>query len=168
MRRVSWSISASFFRAKKSPAAIQPGGFLLPVGKSSLASQLPQCFVGFTRSAVHRKSCGRPMRRVSWSISASFFRAKKSPAAIQPGGFLLPAGKSSLASQLPQCFVGFTRSAVHRKSCGSWLASDLGQLGLTYSLAVDRPGFLVDNKCENTACKSSDALSSSRLSLLSM
>ena len=37
-----------------------------------------------------------------------------------------------------------------------------------YSFTDERPGFFVCNKCENTACKSSDALSSSRLSLLSM
>ena len=35
--------------------------------------------------------------------------------------------------------------------------------------AVLRPGFFFGNiRCENTACKSSEALSSSRLSLLSM
>ncbi|RZI23253.1 hypothetical protein EUX58_17515 [Pseudomonas sp. 770NI] len=37
-----------------------------------------------------------------------------------------------------------------------------------YNFTDERPGFLVCKRCENTACKSSDALSSSRLSLLSM
>ncbi|KAA0986990.1 hypothetical protein FQ192_22830 [Pseudomonas sp. ANT_J12] len=65
-------------------------------------------------------------------------------------------------------FAGKPRSYTdHAESVGARLARE-GRASVYQSLAVDRPGFLVCNKCENTACKSSDALSSSRLSLLSM
>ena len=69
-----------------------------------------------------------------------------------------------------------------QETCGSWLLPQIpvGAAGgydggeavcqtNRYQTAVLRPGFFFGSiRCENTACKSSEALSSSRLSLLSM